>query len=111
MKQNYAIDTVIQCPALRRALLFLGRLLRGKIYAIHKAFGVLLYNRKPTGAAPAASVGFSILWGCYSQKQNKARKSAPAASIRGQREYLSYLTVEKLGFLSYHHPKHFEDAA
>ena len=31
--------------------------------------------------------------------------------IRGQREYLSYLAVEKLGFLSYHHPKHFEDAA
>ena len=60
-------------------------------------------------AAPAAPVGLSILWGCYSQKHNKARKPAPAVPIYGQREYLSYLTVEKSGFLSCHHPNRFEE--
>lgn len=54
---------------------------------------------------------FPFCGGCYSQKQNKARKPAPAAPICGQREYLSYLTVEKSGFLSYHHPNRFEEAA
>lgn len=68
------------------------------------------FDCKPTGAASAASVGISILWGSYSQKQNKARKPAPAASICGQREYLSDLTVEKSGFLRYHHPNPFEEA-